>query len=148
MGNLHLIGLAFLIGIMIVIQGSLNARLGLQLGNSQFASTVALTFSAGFSILLSMVSLRSLPSPELLRAIPNYLWVTGGLVSFVAVSSFYYIIPKIGIANAVAFGLSGQLIFAAISSHFGWFGLNIELLTWRRIAGILIMICGVLCIKS
>lgn len=148
MGNFQLIGLAFLIGIMIVIQGSLNARLGILLANSQLASTVALTISACIAVVISVVSQRSIPTTNTLKSVPGYLWVTGGLVSFLAVSSFYYLIPRLGIASTVAIGLSGQLIFAAVSSHFGWFGLEPELLTWKRVVGIVIMILGVICIKS
>ncbi|MBC6366824.1 DMT family transporter [Algoriphagus sp. AK58] len=148
MGNFQLIGLAFMIGIMIVIQGSLNARLGVLLSNSQLASTVALTISACFALLISVINPKAIPTALTLKSIPGYLWITGGLVSFLAVSSFYYLIPRLGIASTVAIGLSGQLIFAAVLSHFGWFGLEPELLTWKRVVGIIIMILGVICIKS
>jgi transporter family-2 protein len=72
----------------------------------------------------------------------------GGVLSFLAVASFYYVIPRIGISTTVAFGLSGQLIFAGLASHFGWFGLTIEPITLKRILGIALMIFSVTLIKS
>ncbi len=148
MENLQLIGLAFGVGVLIVIQGIINAQLGVRLENTVLASTINLLVSGGLAILFLLFASQNLSGLSKVQSIPYYLLFTGGILSFLAITSFYYVIPKIGIATTVAFGLSGQLIFAAIASHFGWFGLPIEPITLKRIVGIALMIFSVSIIKS
>ena len=148
MENLQLIGLAFGVGILIVIQGIINAQLGVRLENTVLASTINLLVSGGLAIVFLLFASQNLSALSKVQSIPYYLLFTGGILSFLAITSFYYVIPKIGIATTVAFGLSGQLIFAAVASHFGWFGLPIEPITLKRIVGIALMIFSVSIIKS
>lgn len=148
MNNPTLLLLSFSVGIMVVIQGGVNARLGILLNNSLLATSTALTMSASFTLIAVLVTVRQFPSANLLREIPVYMWITGGLLSFLAVTLFYYIIPRLGISTAVTFGLAGQLIFAAIAGHFGWFNMPLEPITVRKIAGLIVMISGVMLIKS
>jgi transporter family-2 protein len=143
-----LLALAVTVGIMVVIQGGINARLGVLLHNSLLATTIALSMGAMLTLLAVAFTVRQFPNMQQLRVIPAYMWFTGGLLSFLAVSLFYYLIPRIGIGTAVAFGLTGQLLFAAVAAHFGWFNLPVEPLTGKRIAGLLVMIGGLVIIKS
>jgi transporter family-2 protein len=48
----------------------------------------------------------------------------------------------------VTFGLTGQLIFAAVAGHFGWFNMPLEPFTIKKIAGLIVIISGVILIKS
>ncbi|TDK47959.1 DMT family transporter [Algoriphagus formosus] len=148
MENLQLMGLAFGVGILIVMQGSLNAQLGVRLDNALLASSINLLVSGGLAVVVLLFASQNLSALSRVQAIPVYLLFVGGILSFLAITSFYYVIPKIGIATTVAFGLSGQLIFAAIASHFGWFGLPVEPITLKRVAGIILMIFSVSLIKS
>ena len=93
------------------------------------------------------MTVRELPSIDQIQSIPTYMWFTGGALSFLAVTLFYYIIPRIGISTAVIFGLSGQIIFAAIASHFGWFGMPMEPMTIKKVMGMIVMTLGVILIK-
>lgn len=147
MNNSILILLSFTVGIMVVIQGGVNARLGVLLNNSLLATSMALTMSASFTLIAVLTTVRQFPSMNELREVPMYMWITGGLLSFLAVTLFYYIIPKLGISTAVTFGLAGQLIFAAIAGHYGWFNMPLEPITMKKIAGLIMMISGVILIK-
>ena len=123
MNNSTLLLLSFSVGVMVVIQGGINSRLGILLNNSLLATLIALTMAASFTLIAVLISVRQFPSMYQLREIPVYMWVSGGLLSFLAVTLFYYVIPKVGISTAVTFGLAGQLLFAAIAGHFGWFNI-------------------------
>ncbi len=140
--------LSIAVGVMVVIQGGVNARLGILLNNSLLATSTALVMSASFTLIAVFVSVRHFPSINQLKTVPSYMWFTGGILSFLAVSLFYYIIPRLGISTAVTFGLTGQLIFAAIASHFGWFGMPVELISLKKIVGMIIMVAGVVLIKN
>lgn len=147
MGNLYLILSAFVVGIMVVIQGGLNSRLGVMLNNSLLATSVALTMSASITVMAAIITIRQFPTIQQMKLIPSHLWFTGGVLSFIAVSLFYYIIPRLGLSTAVTFGLAGQLLFAAIASHFGWFNLPLEPISIKKIIGLMIMFSGVILIK-
>ena len=109
MGNLYLILSAFVVGIMVVIQGGLNSRLGVMLNNSLLATSVALTMSASITVMAAITTIKQFPTVQQMKLIPSHLWFTGGVLSFIAVSLFYYIIPRLGLSTAVTFGLAGQL---------------------------------------
>jgi bacterial/archaeal transporter family-2 protein len=143
-----LLALSVTVGIMVVIQGGINARLGVLLQNSLLATTIALGIGALLTLFAVIITVRHFPSNQQLQKIPWYMWFTGGVLSFLAVSLFYYLIPKVGIGTAVVFGLTGQLVFSAVAAHFGWFSLPVEPLTGKRIAGLLVMIGGLVIIKS
>ena len=147
MNNSTLLLLSFSIGVMVVIQGGINSRLGILLNNSLLATLIALTMAASFTLIAVLITVRQFPSMYQLREIPVYMWVSGGLLSFLAVTLFYYVIPKVGISTAVTFGLAGQLLFAAIAGHFGWFNMPLEPFTMKKIAGLFMMIAGVILIK-
>ncbi|MCK0190434.1 DMT family transporter [Arenibacter sp. F20364] len=147
MNNSSLLLLSFSVGIMVVIQGGINARLGVLLNNTLLATSAALVMSASFTLLAVFMTVRELPSLDQLQLIPTYMWFTGGAISFLAVTLFYYIIPRIGISTAVIFGLSGQIIFAAIAGHFGWFGMPVEPITLKKVLGMMVMTLGIILIK-
>lgn len=148
MNNTPLLLLSFIVGILVVIQGSVNARLGILLNNVILASTTTLLMSASFTIIAAFATVRQFPSHNQLLSIPVYMWLTGGVLSFLAVTLFYYIIPRVGISSAVTFGLAGQILFAAIAGHYGWFGMPVEPFTFKKIIGIAGLIISVIIIKS
>jgi transporter family-2 protein len=116
--------------------------------NALVASSISLLVRTLLAILVLLFTKENLSSLNRIQAIPMHLLFLGGVLSFLAVASFYFVIPRIGISTTVAFGLSGQLIFAGLASHFGWFGLTIEPITLKRILGIALMIFSVTLIKS
>ncbi|MEM8895279.1 MAG: DMT family transporter [Bacteroidota bacterium] len=139
--------LAFMVGIMVVIQGGLNSRLGMHLESPLLATAAALSLSATFTVIAVLVTGRQLPSIQILKEIPFHLWFTGAVFSFIAVTLFYYLIPKLGISTAVSFGLCGQIIFSMIAANYGWFGLPVEPIALKKIIGVTAMITGIFLIK-
>ncbi|MCR9253715.1 MAG: DMT family transporter [bacterium] len=147
MNYIYLLALSFMVGIMVVVQGGLNARLGVYLNNPLLATSAALSLSALFTIVAVLVTVRQLPSIQQLKVIPLYLWFTGAIFSFIAVSLFYYLIPKLGISTAVSFGLCGQIMFSMIAANYGWFGLPIEPIAIKKVIGTIAMMAGIFLIK-
>lgn len=146
MNTLILMSLAVLTGFMVVLQGGLNSRLGALLHSPLLAALSTLFFGAVFTFVAVLITSKGLPVLQL-KAVPTYLWFTGAFFSFVAVTLFYYLIPKLGIGTAVAFGLCGQVIFSTMAAHFGWFGLPIEPIDVKKLLGLGALITGILLIK-
>ena len=147
MSNASLPMLSFIVGIMVVVQGALNARFCVLLNSSLLATSAALTLSACFTIIAVLVTVKQFPPIQELKAIPPYLWFTGAIFSFIAVTLFYYLIPKIGISTAVSFGLCGQIVFSMIAAHYGWFELPVETISFKKVVGTIAMIGGIFLIK-
>lgn len=147
MHTLILMSLAVLTGFMVVLQGGLNSRLGALLHSPLLAALSTLSFGAVFTFIAVVVSAREIPSLLQFKSVPTYLWFTGAFFSFIAVTLFYYLIPKLGIGTAVAFGLCGQVIFSTLAAHFGWFGLPVEPIDMRKVVGLSALVTGILLIK-
>ena len=147
MNYTSLLTLSVMVGIMVVIQGGLNAKLGTHLSSPLLATSVALTIGAIFTAITILVTVKQLPSIQQLRNVPIYLWFTGAIFSFLAVTLFYYLIPKLGLSTAVAFGLCGQILFSMIAANFGWFSLPVEPISIKKILGAMAMIAGIFLIK-
>lgn len=139
--------MAFMGGVFLALQGTLNARLGVRMGNPILASLVAFSCSAVIVFIYVLFSKPKYVSFEELKNIPLYLWFTGGLCSVVGISMYYYTIPKLGAANMISIGLCGQLIFSVVASHFGWFELPVDTVSIKKIGGLMAMILGVLLIN-
>jgi transporter family-2 protein len=140
--------LAFLAGIALATQASLNSQLGQILSSSLLATFVAFTSS---SLIMSFVLLsyvKKLPSLEVIKSVPIYLWFTGGLLSAFALALFYYLIPKIGILPLVSLSLAGQLLFAVIVGHFGFFNFPVTTIDPSKIIGVASMLLAIFLINK
>jgi transporter family-2 protein len=73
---------------------------------------------------------------------------TGGLLGVVYVTAVVIAAPRIGAANALGFIVAGQFVAAVIIDHFGLLGMPVYSISWWRIAGIVILICGVYLIQK
>lgn len=143
-----LIFVSFAVGILVVIQGSVNARLGVLLSNPLLATAVALSIGATLTLAAVAVTVKQYPTFQEVNSIPIYYWFVGGVLSVFGITLFYYVIPRIGISTTVTFGLTGQLLFAAIAGHYGWLGMPIEPITAQKILGMLLMVGSLLLIKN
>ncbi len=129
-------------GAAIACQAAFNARLGVLLNNS-LAATAYAFFASMLLSTLALFSLSSgLPSRQLIASVPYYYWFGPALLSTFGVGSFYFLIPRMGVAQVIAFGLTGQLILAMIASHFGWFALKAEPMNGAKLLGSLALIAG------
>jgi len=139
---------AFLAGIALATQASLNSHLGQLLSNSLLATFVAFTSSSFIMSIVIFLSVRRLPSIEIIKSVPIYLWFTGGLLSAFALALFYYLIPKIGILPLVSLSLAGQLLFSVVVGHFGFFNFPITEIDSTKIIGVVFMLLAILLINK
>ncbi|NQX81277.1 MAG: DMT family transporter [Flavobacteriaceae bacterium] len=134
-------------GVFLAIQGGLNSNLGSLLKNPLLASLIAFFCSTIFALLFVIISYKNTVTITEIRQIPIYLWLTGGLFSVLGISIYYYTIPKLGISTMISLGLFGQVTFSIIAGHYGWLGLPTEIITIKRMTGIIAMLTGILLIN-
>jgi len=140
--------LAFIAGVFLAVQSGLNAHLGVFLKSSLLASTIAFFSSTIFAFLFFIFSYKNSLNWGDVKHVPVYLWFSGGFFSVLGISLYYYTIPKLGMSTMISLGLCGQIIFSVISGHFGWLNFPVEPITVKKIAGIILIIIGIVLVIS
>jgi len=135
--------LALLAGAAIATQASMNARLGVLLQSSMTATAVVFAMSCLFTLLATTLMTPHYPGWQLAKSVPVYLWFSGGALAAMGVGLFYFLIPKMGIGAMMSYALTGQLLVAIVSSHFGWFELPLKPLNITRMLGVVALVAGI-----
>lgn len=140
-----LVVLAIAAGMSISIQASINAMMG-QLAHSTFLSlTIAFTISALFSA-LALWGFSERTSITFF-SLPWYFWLVAAIFTCFGVGTMYFLIPKLGVGQVMAYALAGQLIGAMIINHFGFLGNTAIALNSYRLIGACFLIAGVFLIN-
>lgn len=138
--------LAVVVGAILPIQASLNAKLGTFLKTPLMAALV--NFVVG-SISLLLIIIGTKTPNNLLSAIkeaPFQAWI-GGLIGATYVSSIIFLIPRLGAALSFGLIVAGQMIFSMIIDHYGLFGVSVQSISLPRTVGIVLIIIGIILIQ-
>lgn len=139
---------ALLAGAAIAAQASMNAQLSVLLRSAMSGTGVAFLVGLAF-VLLAFFSLsRDFPSPEVVRSVPLYLWFSGGALSAFAISTYFYLIPQMGIGTMMSWALTGQVVVAMLAGHFGWFDLPVQSINGSKLAGVASLVIGIVLING
>jgi transporter family-2 protein len=139
--------LAFIAGGAIAIQATMNAQLGVLLKNSMMGTSIAFFVAFTFTVTVMLTSNKTNATLADIKTVPIYLWITGGALSAFGVGVFYYLIPKIGVGSMMSFALAGQILFAMLISHLGWFNFPEKPINLIKLAGAGLLIVSVLLIN-
>ena len=139
--------LALVVGCLLPIQASINAKLGTFLKAPVMAALV--NFIVGFFILLIVIIGTRTPNNIMLaiKAAPAYAWI-GGLMGAIYVTSIIFLVPRLGAALSFALIIAGQMIFSLALDHFGLFGVPVQPANWARIGGVLLIFAGIVLIQK
>lgn len=132
-------------GVMIAVQGPLNAALGRAVGSPVNAALVS--FIVG-TIALAVLAAQQRVSPNstLVRDLPWWAWV-GGLCGAVFVTTAAYAAPRIGVASMLTLAVASQLVAAVALDHAGVFGVPQRSITPGRMVGIVLAVAGALLVR-
>ena len=138
------LGLTLTAGALSSMQPAVNGQLSGLLGSPLKAALV--NFTAGALVMLSVVTLFALragaPSPERIAQVPWHLWIVGGALGAMFVTTATWATPKIGAGAFFAALYAGQLIMALTLDHFGLLGLEQKPATLMRLAGVPVLLLG------
>lgn len=142
-----LIAAAFLTGALIPMQVAANAQLGAVTKNAYVAGLIV--FLVGTVVLTAVVALARPQFPSLadLSAAPKTMWL-GGLIATVYILAIVIITPKLGVGVTTVFILAGQIVMAMLIDHFGLFGNPEHGLNLWRAGGAVLMVLGIIAIKT
>jgi len=140
--------LAFVAGLLITAQTSLNTQLGQLLKSPLLATSIAFSSSLIFTLVTGWLFIKQYPSTDMIKTVPIYLWFCGGVFSASGVFLFYWLIPKMGVGAMISFAMSGQITLAIVASHYGWFNLPVTPITIKKFIGCASLVLGVFLINN
>ncbi|XBQ17245.1 MAG: DMT family transporter [Oceanicaulis sp.] len=131
-------------GAAVSLQPAFNGQLAAHLGSPFRAALVS--FTAGALTLLVVVSALAfrtgLPSTERVANTPIHLFIVGGMLGALFVSTAAWATPKIGAGAFFATLIAAQLIVSLVIDHFGLIGLDARPANLVRIGGVVLLIAG------
>ena len=129
-------------GSVLAIQAPINAALARGLGDPVVAA--CLNFLVGFLVLLIVNLIRSTgPQDGAFTLTPIWAFV-GGALGACYIVSLIWAIPQTGALTAAAATIFAQLATALILDRMGAFGLPVQEITWPRVAGLALVMAGLL----
>jgi len=136
-----LAALALVVGALIPIQAATNAAMSKALGSLSFASLIVFAVAFLFVSAWVVITRSEVPALSSFRTAPAYGYLGGAIVGSY-VLSITFLAPKLGVGNAICFIVTGQILAAIVIDHFGLFGSIVQILSWERVLGALLMIAG------
>lgn len=128
-------------GMGIPIMATMTGGLARQIGSAPAAAGII--FLIGLISAVTVALLSGMPARDKITGIEPLFLFGGVLIAFYAIS-ITFIGPRFGMGNAIFFVLLGQIISAVIIDHFGLMGAPVARIDLMRIAGITLMVVGVL----
>jgi len=145
--NLALLLPALLAGLLIPVQPLVNAQLARHVGHPLTATLISVSVT-GLAVGALFVAVRPvLPDAARAAAVPWPFWITGGVIIGYALFMMLFLAPKLGAATLVACLIGGQLIASVIIDHLGWFGVAQREISPGRIAGVVLLLAGIVLIR-
>jgi transporter family-2 protein len=139
--------IALIAGAMIPTQAAVNNKLALVVSSpivAAFVSFVVGTLALLVYLLFSGVQVSNLAA---LRNASPVAW-TGGLLGAFFVASSVFLLPKLGVALTFSLIIASQMFVTLVIDHFGLLGLPVKEVNLARVAGILLVVAGVIIIRK
>ncbi|TCW85219.1 hypothetical protein C5O80_08340 [Burkholderia sp. SRS-46] len=137
---------AFVAGALVPLQAGSNAALGRALGHPLWAAAASLTVS--LLVVLPLLVAARADAPLVAQALhrPPWLWF-GGLAGVVYVTLALLLTPRLGATTFIVCVVAGQMLASLLIDHHGLMGLPQRLATPGRIAGVLLIVAGMVVVQ-
>ncbi len=143
--SLFVILAVFFGGAATALQSPTNAKMMAAAGSPVNAALVSfLVGTVGLAILAAI--LQTKPDMAVARAMPWWAWI-GGLYGAMFVVAAAYGVPRLGVATTITLMVAGQLVLSLALDHFGAMGAPKQPMSLGRIAGVALVIGGVLLVR-
>ncbi|HPG21704.1 MAG TPA: DMT family transporter [Amaricoccus sp.] len=138
---------AVALGIVVAVQPLLNAILARATGSPITAATISILVAFLGSLALFGLGDRGDTSRAALATVPWWVYLAG-LIGTAFVAGGVVIAPVTGALLFFLCVVGGQLLGAALADHFGAFGLDIRPLSPARLAGLALVLAGVVLVRQ
>ena len=131
---------AFL-GIVLAVHMAMNGKVGSVLSNARVGNALFWCIGALAAVVIGLTGWETGALSPLKQVHP--LLLTAGVMGACLVFGIAWLIPQIGAGPVMITLLTGQILGGLIISHFGWLGSPVQPLSMMKIAGVLVMLGGV-----
>jgi transporter family-2 protein len=139
--------LGILAGMLIALQGPINAQLASALGLPVAAAAASFVAGTVALVVVTLVVAQVRGVAIDWHAPPLWMFLAGGILGAAFVTCALILTPKLGAAATMAFIVSGQLIAGLLLDRLGYFDLTVRELTVGRLAGAALLVVGALLIS-
>ena len=146
MTNLYLF-FAVAAGAGIAMQAVINSQLRFVLGAPVWAAITQFVVGLVMMTMLAAVTRTALPEGAAFGRAPWWMW-TGGVFGATFIMMTVVATPRLGAALMLAASIVGQLGAALIIDHYGWFGGDVVPISVTRLAGVGLLVAGVVLIRG
>ncbi|SNR87419.1 transporter family-2 protein [Humidesulfovibrio mexicanus] len=138
---------ALVAGALMPLQAGVNARLRVHLGDALSASLVSFCVGTVALFVFMVVTRAPWPGAAAAASAPWWSWLGGTLGAFfVAVTVLLAF--KLGATGLMAWIIAGQLVASLLLDHYGVIGFPVREVTWQRLAGVGLLLCGALLVNE
>lgn len=139
--------LGVLAGACVALQAPVNSELARGLGLPVAAAAISFFAGAVVLAILTFVITRMQGITLDWRAPAPWLFIVGGCLGGLYVTSATILTPKLGAAALMAFLVTGQLIAGMLIDRVGYLGVAVREISAGRIAGAMMLLAGALMIR-
>ncbi|WP_010630649.1 DMT family transporter [Sporolactobacillus vineae] len=135
-------------GMVSPVQTAVNAQVRTAVNSPLIASLISFLTGTVLLVLATLIADHRLNFG--LRLIPHsrwWIWI-GGPLGVIFVTANILLLPELGAALTVVSIVCGQMAAALAVDHFGWFGVPRHPVNWQRIAGMALMVAGIVLIQQ
>lgn len=138
--------IAVFAGAVVPFQAGANSALSKAIGHPLWASIVSSLVCIGAT--LPVLFAMRVPAPDLAGASTQPVWAWAGRIAgAIYITAAMILAPRLGTAGFLGTVVAGQMVAAAIIDNFGLMNLPVRPLNNARLAGICLVIFGVLVIQ-
>jgi len=133
--------LTMLLGVVLAVHLSMNGKVGSVLNNPRVGNALFWCIGAVGALAIGLTGWQSGALGPLKDVHPILL--TAGVLGACLVFAIAWLIPQVGAGPVMITLLAGQVLGGLLMSHFGWLGSPVQPITFTKIAGVAVMIGGV-----
>ena len=139
--KIHLYIFTMLLGVVLAVHLAMNGKVGSVLNNPRVGNALFWCIGALSATIIGLTGWHTGVLAPLKQVHP--LLLTAGVLGACLVFAIAWLIPQAGAGPVMITLLAGQVIGGLVMSHFGWLGSPVQPVTITRLAGVLVMIGGV-----
>lgn len=139
--KIHLYVFTMFLGVILAVHLAMNGKVGAVLNNARVGNALFWCIGAIGAMAIGLTGWQSGALQPLKQVHPILL--TAGVLGACLVFAIAWLIPQVGAGTVMITLLAGQVLGGLIMSHFGWLGSPVQPITMTKIAGVVVMIVGV-----
>ena len=139
--KLYLYIFTMFLGVILAVHLAMNGKVGSVLNNARVGNALFWCIGALGATAIGLTGWQSGALQPLKDVHPVLL--TAGVLGASLVFAIAWLIPQVGAGAVMITLIAGQVLGGLIMSHFGWLGSPVEPITLTKVAGVVVMIAGV-----